>query len=134
MTLYVQIGGSGKLRELVDLFYDFMDTKKEAADIRAMHPKNLKYARDKLFMFLSGVFGGPNLYMEKYGHPRLRARHLPFLIGPSERDQWLFCMELALTEMNFEEELKKKLKEYFATTADHMVNQEKPDNPFNIIG
>ena len=61
----------------------------EAAGIRAMHPEDLQGSRDKLFMFLSGWLGGPDLFVEKFGHPRLRGRHMPFAIGTSERDQWV---------------------------------------------
>jgi hemoglobin len=95
-TLYEIIGGEARLRELVDRFYDLMELEPEFAGIHAMHPKPNDSSREKLFMFLSGWMGGPDLFIERYGHPRLRARHLPFAIGTSERDQWLRAMAWAL--------------------------------------
>ena len=131
-TLYSDIGGEANLRKLVDIFYDVMDRSTESKEIRKLHPNSLKMSRQKLFMFLSRVFGGPNLYQEKYGHPRLRARHLPFKIGSKEKEQWLWCMNIALQEMEISSDLLKKLSEYFETTADHMINQKRPIDPFNI--
>ncbi|MEZ4462447.1 MAG: group II truncated hemoglobin [bacterium] len=95
-TLYEDLGGADVLRRIVDLFYDEMDQNPEMAVIRQMHPADLTTSRDKLFMFLSGWTGGPNLYWETYGHPRLRARHMPFAIGDREAIQWLACMDVAL--------------------------------------
>ena len=95
-TPYERLGGEQGVRRLVDRFYDLMDTLPEAKIIRDLHPKELTGSRDKLFKFLSGWLGGPPLYMQEYGHPRLRARHLPFAIGSAERDAWLLCMERAL--------------------------------------
>lgn len=120
---YDLIGGEAALRKLVDRFYDLMDTTPEAAGIRALHPPNLQRSRDKLFMFLSGWLGGPMLYVERYGHPRLRARHLPFPIGEAERDQWLACMFRALDEQNFDPALTEYLKNAWADTADFVRNQ-----------
>ena len=80
-TLYELIGGETELRSLVTRFYDLMEASPEAAQIRAIHPKNLRGSREKFFMFLSGWTGGPQLYVEKIGHPALRMRHSPFSIG-----------------------------------------------------
>ena len=95
-TFYEQLGGEAEVRALVDRFYDAMGTLPEAAEIRAMHPRNLQGSRDKLFEFLSGWLGGPPLYVEKRGHPRLRARHLPFAIGTPEAAAWMLCMANAI--------------------------------------
>jgi hemoglobin len=86
-STYQLIGGEAGLRSLMDNFYDLMDSSPEAAKIRAFHGKSLKQSREKLFMFLSGWSGGPQLYIEKFGHPRLRMRHMLFAIGTVERDQ-----------------------------------------------
>ena len=83
------MGGEPRVRELVDRFYDLMDAVPEYYGIRKMHPADLAGSRDKLYRFLSGWLGGPPLYMETYGHPMLRARHLPYAIGSAERDAWL---------------------------------------------
>lgn len=119
---YDLIGGEQALRKLVDRFYDLMNEKEEAKGIRELHAKSLRASREKLFLFLSGWLGGPQLYVEKYGHPRLRARHLPFAVGKSERDQWLMCMDQALDEQ-LEDPINKQLKAAFARVADHMRNQ-----------
>ncbi|WP_198265673.1 group II truncated hemoglobin [sulfur-oxidizing endosymbiont of Gigantopelta aegis] len=105
-TPYDALGGEQPLRELVDRFYDQMDTLPETNTIRQMHAKSLKASREKLFLFLSGWLGGPDLYIEKYGHPRLRRRHMPFTIGQSESDQWLLCMKNALDEMSIAGDLR----------------------------
>ena len=122
-TPYQRLGGEAALRALVDRFYDLMDELPEAYGIRRLHPQDLAGSRDKLFKFLSGWLGGPPLYVSEYGHPRLRARHLPFPIGASERDQWLMCMNQALDEQISDMELRDALKQALARTADHMINK-----------
>ncbi|MEJ7806470.1 MAG: group II truncated hemoglobin [Telluria sp.] len=122
-TLYTTIGGAERLRELVDRFYDLMALEPEFAGIRAMHPVPMDGSRDKLFMFLSGWMGGPDLFVEQFGHPRLRARHLPFAIGTAERDQWLRAMAWAMEDIGIEETLRLRLMESFYQTADWMRNQ-----------
>lgn len=121
--LYELIGGEAGVRALVDKFYDLMDSAPEAAQIRAIHPKSLKQSREKLFMFLSGWTGGPQLYMEKYGHPALRMRHAPFSIGTLERNQWIWCMHRALDEGPFEPTVVEYLKTRFAEVADFLKNR-----------
>lgn len=117
------IGGQDKLRELVDRFYDLMDLEPEFSGIRTMHPTTLDDSRDKLYWFLCGWMGGPDLYIERFGHPRLRARHLPYAIASSERDQWLRCMALAMQDVGIPEGLQERLMESFYQTADWMRNQ-----------
>jgi hemoglobin len=123
-SLYELMGGEMGVRALVDRFYDLMDISPEAAKIRTFHAKSLKQSREKLFMFLSGWSGGPQLYVEKFGHPRLRMRHMPFSIGTVERDQWLWCMNKALDESQIEPRVVEFLKGRFAETADFMRNVE----------
>ena len=122
-TAYELIGGEAKLRELVDRFYDLMELEAEFAGIRAMHPPTLEGSRDKLFWFLSGWMGGPNLYIERFGHPRLRARHLPYPIASDERDQWLRCMAWAMQDVGVPQELQERLMHSFYQTADWMRNK-----------
>ncbi len=124
INLYELVGGELGLRTLVNRFYDLMDAAPEAAKIRALHPKSLRQSREKLFMFLSGWTGGPPLYIEKYGHPRLRMRHMPFAIGNAERDQWLWCMSQALDENQSDPRVAEYLKSRFTEIADFMRNQE----------
>lgn len=122
-TLYEQVGGETVIRKLVDRFYDLMDSQSEAAGIRALHPESLEESRNKLFWFLVGWSGGPPMYIERFGHPRLRARHLPFPIGESERDQWLMCMNRALDEVIVDPLMRQQFKHSFAQIADFMRNQ-----------
>lgn len=127
---YEILGGAEGLRALVDRFYDLMDELPEAEVIRALHAPDLSEAREKLFLFLSGWTGGPPLYIEKYGHPRLRARHLPFPIGIAERDQWMLCMTRALEAHDgLERDDIRELTRVFLQTADFMRNREETAPP-----
>jgi hemoglobin len=123
VTPFQLIGGASGVRELVDRFYDVMDTTPEGADIRAMHPESLDTSREKLFLFLTGWLGGPPLYSERHGPPMLRARHLPFPIGEAESEAWIWCMEQALAEQQMPEELRDFLRDRFRTMANHMRNR-----------
>ena len=116
------VGGEAAVRRLVDHFYDLMDLEPAFADLRAAHGPSLDAARDKLFWFLCGWLGGPDHYIERFGHPRLRARHLPFRIGIRERDQWLACMFQAMHDCGVDEALQQRLQASFAGTADWMRN------------
>lgn len=122
-TVYTRLGGEPAVRALVDRFYELMDTLPEAHDVRAMHPRRLDGSAERLFKFLSGWFGGPPLYIRERGHPRLRMRHLPFAIGPAERDQWLRCMKQALAEQVADPRLRAAVEHAFAGMADHMINR-----------
>ncbi|WP_028995637.1 group II truncated hemoglobin [Azonexus hydrophilus] len=123
-TTYEKIGGEAMVGKLADRFYELMDTVPQFTELRAMHPPSLAGSRDKLFKFLSGWFGGPDLFVEEYGHPRLRARHMPFAIGTLERDQWVACMVLAMEDVGIEEDTRKVLLNNFFNTADFMRNKE----------
>jgi len=122
-TLFESIGGAARLRELVDRFYDLMELEPEFAGIRAMHPTPLDTSRDKLYWFLCGWTGGPDMYVERYGHPRLRARHLPYAIATDERDQWLYCMAWAMRDVGLPDEIRERLTQSFFQTADWMRNK-----------
>jgi hemoglobin len=117
------IGGEPALRALVDRFYDLMDLEPAYAGLRALHPTPLDGSRDKLYWFLCGWMGGPQHYVERFGHPRLRARHLPYAIGIAERDQWMACMRQALREVGVDERLAQRLEASFMNTADWMRNR-----------
>ncbi|WP_035061188.1 group II truncated hemoglobin [Andreprevotia chitinilytica] len=123
VTPYHLLGGEAVLRQLVDRFYDIMATDPAAAGIHAMHAEDTAEIRQKLFEFLSGWMGGPQLFIEKYGHPRLRGRHMPFSIGEAERDQWMYCMLKAMDETPMDGALYEHLQEAFFRTADFMRNQ-----------
>lgn len=123
VTAYDLLGGDVRVRQLVDRFYDLMDLEPAYVDLRAAHGASLDEARDKLYWFLSGWLGGPNLFIERFGHPRLRARHLPFAIGIKERDQWVACMSQAMVEIQVPAELTERLQQAFMQTADWMRNK-----------
>ncbi len=124
ITPYEVIGGEAAIRTLVEKFYYFMDTLPEAKGIRDMHQADLTSAESKLIKYMTGWLGGPNLYIEEYGHPMLRARHLPFAIGESERDQWMLCMNKAIEEVPMEPRLKTNLQTALQDLATHMINKE----------
>ena len=122
-TPFERIGGEAVVRALVDRFYDLMDLDADYSALRAVHPTTLEGSRDKLFWFLCGWLGGPQHYTDRFGHPMLRARHMPFSIGIKERDQWLACMTRAMTELEIDPALSARLAESFAGTADWMRNR-----------
>jgi len=127
-SLFEWLGGAEKgpetIRHLVETFYDIMDADPKAAGLRAIHQADLTEAREKLFMFLMGWTGGPQLYIERYGHPRLRARHMPFPIDESARDQWMYCMIKAMHTLEFDEALMKHIANQLYGVADFMRNRE----------
>ena len=123
-TYYELLGGEAGVRLLVDDFYDLMALDERFSGIRAMHPQDMSTSRDKLFWFLSGWLGGPPLFEEKFGHPRLRARHLPFAIGTAERDQWMTCMTECLEKAPVSEPTRRALIEALFKTADWMRNKD----------
>lgn len=125
VTHYELMGGDDGIRRLVDRFYDLMDVSSEAANVRALHAHSLKQSREKLYLYLTGWTGGPPVYVEKYGHPRLRARHLPFTIGKRERDEWLWCMDRAVDEHDMPEDLRAALRQKLHELADFMRNKEE---------
>ena len=123
-TPYQRVGGQDAVRVLVDRFYDYMDTLESAQEIRAMHPETLDGSREKLFEFLCGWLGGPPIYIQKRGHPRLRARHLPFAIGDRARDAWMECMILALTDSDLDPDIRAQLGSVFQQMATHLRNKD----------
>jgi hemoglobin len=121
-TPFEWIGGEEKVKALVERFYDLMDLEPGYAALRAAHGSELTKARQHLFWFLCGWLGGPQHYTDRFGHPKLRLRHMPFVIGVVERDQWLACMDQAMAETGVDEKLRKRLKDSFFQTADWMRN------------
>jgi len=123
LTPYELMGGESAILSLVDRFYFYMDTLPEAEGIRKMHAQSLSNAKDKLFKFLSGWLGGPDLFIQEFGHPMLRRRHFPFAIGLAERDQWMICMNKAMEEISMDDSLRESLLEALEQLATHMINQ-----------
>lgn len=124
VSIFDQLGGEPAVRALVERFYDLMDIDADLRALRAAHGPSLDSAREKLFLFLCGYFGGPDYYIERYGHPRLRARHLPFSIGEAERDQWVVCMGRAMQDQGIASDLLDRMLQSFYGVADWMRNRE----------
>lgn len=120
---YQRIGGETAIRHLVDRFYVLMNELPKARIIRALHADDLALAKERLFMFLSGWLGGPPLYAERFGPPRLGQRHQAFPIGVAERDAWMLCMTRALDEVVTDVALRTQLTQSFFKTADFLRNR-----------
>jgi hemoglobin len=120
-TPYVELGGDAAVRGLAATFYATID--EQSPPLRAMLPKRLEGSIEKFYEYLSGWLGGPQLYVAKRGHPRLRMRHLPFPIGSFEVDEWLRCMGITLDACGVDGPLRAVLDERFATVAHHLRNQ-----------
>lgn len=120
---YVLAGGRKGIQNLVNQFYTIMDTDVKVDQIRQLHPKDLSVSKEKLFKFLSGWFGGPNLYWKSYGHPRMRARHLKFPIDTSATEQWLSCMKKAIQSTAWDQEFKDYTYKSMSDFAHHMKNR-----------
>ena len=122
-TPYQLIGGEQGARALSDRFYDIMSQEAYAKPLYDMHPQPLDRTRQVFYEFLSGWLGGPDLFVEKYGHPMLRKRHMPFPIDQDLRDQWMFCMNKALDIEIDNPVLREGLRQSLAQLATHMINQ-----------
>jgi hemoglobin len=122
------VGGQAAIDRIVDLFYEHMESLPEAATIRALHPADLSAIRRVLKRYLAEWLGGPRLYSQERGHPRLRARHLPFSIGAPERDAWMLCMRQALEEVIDSQAVREALLGELFKVADWMRNRDlKPE-------
>jgi hemoglobin len=120
-TPYEEIGGEERVRDLAEAFYDVIE--EESPPLRAMLPASTKNTRKKFYMYLSGWLGGPPLYQQKWGHPRLRMRHMPFPIGEDEASEWMRCMREAMDRVDVGEPLRTFLEERFGPLAQHMRNR-----------
>lgn len=125
ITMYEQVGGEAAVNKLVDDFYRIMSTDPKAARCLATHGgKDIRESAQKLKYFLSGWLGGPQLYVENFGHPRLRLRHLPFAISRVEAGEWLYCMEEALKLSSIPHEIQAQMMQAFAGVAKMVMNRE----------
>ena len=123
VTPYELLGGEAGVRRLVNRFYELMDELPEAYEVRRLHPESLDNSAQNLFEYLSGWFGGPAMYTDKKGHPRMRMRHAPYAVTPSAKNEWMLCMTQALTEQVPDPAFRDHLIATFAGLADHMVNR-----------
>lgn len=120
--MYESVGGQEVVDKLVDDFYYIMSTDPVAADCFKTHQgKELADSAHKLKYFLSGWLGGPQLYLEKFGNPRLRMRHAPFPIGNKEAEQWLYCMKKALSQSSISLEIQAQMYGAFEQVATMLI-------------
>lgn len=129
-ALYVpfeRIGGEAPVRELVERFYDAMDqSEPELAALHQLEDGRVsRTTRDRFALFLIGWLGGPQHYMERYGHPRLRMRHGHVPVNTRMRDAWLRCMQQALDASTVDPDLRGFLDRKFRELAEHLRN--RPD-------
>lgn len=123
--MYERMGGAPTFRRLVDVFYTGVASDEP---LRAMYPEeDLGPAADRLRMFLEQYFGGPTTYSEQRGHPRLRIRHQPFVVTPTQRDRWLTHMLAAVDDIALDPDLDEALRSYLTYAAHFMVNAEEED-------
>lgn len=123
-TPYYRIGGEEKVRELANTFYDVMEQDPIAAELLAIHPQPLDRLREVFFLYLSLWLGGPDDFQQHYGHPRLRARHLPFTVTLKLKEQWMYCMRKAMFATVDDIGLAQKLLSALDQLAEHMINSE----------
>lgn len=128
ITLYEAIGADDTVRKLVRRFYELMETMPGGEAARAVHPPSLANAEEKLYEYLTGYLGGPQLYIEKYGHPRLRARHFVAPIGKAEVESWLACFRQALNDTVEHPKLREIIWAPIEQLAHHMANRQEADN------
>ncbi|RKD26820.1 globin [Ammoniphilus oxalaticus] len=121
---YDDLGGAEPLKKLVDVFYTLVAAHPELAPI---FPDDLTETKEKQFKFLSQFLGGPDLYAREYGHPMLRARHMPFPITPKSAEAWLGCMDQALAQVGVTGPIREFLMNRLMQTAYHMVNRPPQD-------
>lgn len=124
-TPFALLGGESAVNQLVERFYDLMDLDPRWAHLRSLHGSDLEQSRAKLFWFLCGWLGGPDHYIERFGHPRLRMRHMHVRIGTQARDEWLACMEQAMVDVSVPQALRQRLMQSLFQTADWMRNQQE---------
>lgn len=125
ITLYEAIGGDATVHRLTHRFYELMDTLPEARNCRAIHPSSLEGSEAKLYDYLTGYLGGPPVYVERYGHPRLRSRHFGAAIGPTERDEWMLCFRRAMEETIDNPKLRDIIWPPIERLAFHMQNKDE---------
>ncbi|OUM86072.1 MAG: globin [Bacillus thermozeamaize] len=125
-TPYEAIGGAERLRKLVEAFYKRV---KADPDLSPIFPEDLTPVMEKQYKFLTQFLGGPSLYTDEYGPPRLRMRHLPFPITPKRAKAWLNCMAQAMDEVGLEGPARDLFFHRLVLTAEHMINAEDDNQP-----
>lgn len=124
-TIYNQAGGDEPFRRLVDVFYRNVEADPV---LRPLFPADLTAGKEYQFLFITQYFGGPDRYNTLRGHPRLRMRHMPFVIGVAERDAWVRCMLDAISEVGFAPDIAAAMRTYFEGTATFMMNHSPSEH------
>lgn len=120
---YDMVGGEVMVRRIVDRFYDVMDIDPAAASLRKMHGKDLGPMRDRLFAFLSGWLGGPQLYFQLPDRKCIVSVHKPYAIGVEERDQWMMCIRKAMEDCGVDKETRDLLDMPFMRVCEAFRNK-----------
>ncbi|MCU1456168.1 MAG: globin [Actinomycetia bacterium] len=120
MTVYEQVGGTEFFTALVERFYVHVE---QDPLLRPLYPEDLEPGKAHLAGFLVQYWGGPGTYSDERGHPRLRMRHAPFVIGPEHAQAWFAAMSAALRESGVDPEIEQQMLTYFADAAEFMINQ-----------
>lgn len=119
LSIYDNLGGEKAIQQLVEAFYPKV---KANPLLGPLFPEDIEPVMEKQFMFLSQFFGGPSLFSDAFGHPMMRARHLPFPVTRERAEAWLACMTKALEETGVENELKDLVIKRLSGPAFHFVN------------
>lgn len=125
-TVFEQIGGLPTFERLVNDFYSRIEADPE---LRPVFPADLEEGKHAQMLFLAQYFGGPDVYSQQRGHPRLRMRHAPFTIGQRERDLWLGHMLAAIDAVGITEPARTEMRDYFNRAATFMINKVEPGHP-----
>ena len=130
-TIYELAGGDAPFRRLVDIFYERIESDPL---LRPLFPADLGPGKERQFLFITQYFGGPPRYNELRGHPRLRMRHAPFVIGERERQAWAGHMLAAIDEVGFAEPVRGALRDYFERTATFLINDRAHAGQIELLG
>lgn len=121
--IHSEVGGDEPFVRLVDAFYAGIENEPL---IRPMYPQDMTKAKEHLALFLIQRFGGHQQYSESRGHPKLRMRHVPFVIGTPERDAWLTHMKAAIDAVPEFQPYREALEDYFLQSANFLLNSDQP--------
>jgi hemoglobin len=120
MSVFDDVGGQAFFDALVRRFYERVEVDPV---LRPLYPEDMGPGERHLAQFLAQYWGGPATYSEQRGHPRLRMRHAPFVIGSAQRDAWFGAMAASVAESGAPPVLRQQLLDYFTMAADHLVNE-----------
>jgi hemoglobin len=125
-SAYERLGGDDGVRALVETFYDIIEQEEYAEELHLLHRRGfgVAHSREEQFNYLSGFFGGPQRYVMKHGHARLKEIHEHVPIGPEMRDLWLRCMDQAIAGSGLDEDLAALLMRHLKAAAETARNQD----------